>query len=548
MDGGFKVATANGDATKCAAGTAKSAHTVNYGSTSSCEGCSKGYYSLEGATTCTQCPAGYRDGNGTTDQSKCVKSVSDGYKVATANGDATKCAAGTYKASHNVNYGDTSSCADCSKGYYSLEGATTCTQCPAGYRDGSKGKKESDCIKNVDVGYKVATAKGSATTCSTGYTSAAHNVNYGATSSCTPINYTVTISVNNSNYGTVNKTSLSIPYGSTYNSSGSTITFSNGSSVTGTVTPSTGYTTSFSSWSSTSGTITGDTTITANFNRVGNNYSVIYNCNGGTPINNYSSNHVYGTASNLTTSQCVKTGNIFSGWKDSNNNSYTNGQSITTLVSENGGSITLTAQWTAISYTIAFANGGGSGSMSSINATYNQVVTLPNNTFTRTNYKFTGWSGSNNVNYANGAEVSGLTTTNGATITMTANWVQSVPGTYVKFDGTYYAWWSGSDCTATNGEDSCSINYCSTVGIAQKEMYVTEIKGSVVHGWFYEGNLESEGAGGDCVRGHCADDCKQRYKNSYQTMEVDGKKYVKIQIVDQDDYQFRCKINGVGCR
>ena len=125
---------------------------------------------------------------------------------------------------------------------------------------------------------------------------------------CPEIEIHISTQANNTNYGTVSSSSLSIPYGTTYTISGNKLTFSNGTTVTATTTAATGYTTTVGSWSSTSGTITGNTTITVNFSRRGNNYNVIYNCNGGTPTDTYTSAHVYGTASNLKANQCKKTG------------------------------------------------------------------------------------------------------------------------------------------------------------------------------------------------------------------------------------------------
>ena len=559
----------------------------------------------------------------------------------------TKCGAGTYLSSN--------SCVKCSAGYYSAAGADNCSVC-------QKNTYSSEGAANC-------------TTCPTGHTSTA------GSSSCTKINYTVTISRNNTNYGTVSSSSLSIPYGTTYTVSGNKLTFSNGTTVTATPTAATGYTTTVGSWSSTSGTITGDTTITVNFSRRGNNYNVVYNCNGGTPTDTYTSAHVYGTASNLKANQCTKTGSTFAGWKDSNGTTYSNKQSVSTLVSTDNGSITLTAQWTTNTYTIAFAANGGSGTMNSMSVSYGQKVKLTANAFTRAGYKYEGWSGSNGTNYSNQQEVSNLTATNGATVTMTARWTQcgagtylsgntctncsagyyssagasscspceagkyssagsstcstctagyycpgasnrvacsagyyssagassctacatgsytsttgnsactacqgsttsgtgktrcdancsnasnvstwntatwsansvsnscsiktcssgyslsggtcvsAIPGTRVTFDGSYWSWRSGSNCTSYN---ACGTGMCNTVGVAHTELYVTEIKGSMVHGWFDISLLTSPGAGGNCLKGNCASVCKNTYAQ-YETKVVGGKTYAKIQLAD----------------
>ena len=85
-------------------------------------------------------------------------------------------------------------------------------------------------------------------------------------------NYTVSFSASPSSYGSVSKTSISVPSGTTYSKSGNNLVFKNGSTTLYTITPSaasatSSYTYSFSSWSSTSGTITADKSITANFTR-----------------------------------------------------------------------------------------------------------------------------------------------------------------------------------------------------------------------------------------------------------------------------------------
>lgn len=59
--------------------------------------------------------------------------------------------------------------------------------------------------------------------------------------------------------------------------------------------------------------------------------------------------------------------------------------------------------------------------MSNTSATYNVSVKLRKNAFVRTNYNFLYWV-YNNSTYADEQSVSNLTTTNGATINMTAQW------------------------------------------------------------------------------------------------------------------------------
>ena len=381
--------------TKCGAGT----YLVN----NVCTACAAGTYSAGGVNSCTACPAGK-------------------YTSSTGQSSCATCAAGTY----NTGTGNTT-CKSCEAGSYNTGTAqTSCTTCQAGY---------------------YCTGGTHRAACATGYTS-----NAGA-SSCIAINYTVTIGRNNTSYGTVSSGTVSIPYGTTYSVSSNKITFSNGVIVTASPTAKTGYTTKFGNWSSSSGTITGNTTITANFTRTANKYAVIYNCNGGTPTSSYSSEHTYDVSKNLTSNSCSKTGYVFAGWLGDNGVSYSNNQSVVNLKTNNNDSITLTAQWTALSYNIAFAANGGSGSMSTISATYGRVITLPANAFTRTGHRFDGWAGSNGTNYSDKASVSNLTTVHNSTVTMTARWTKCGAGKYL----------SGNTCTScpagkysTGGVNSCS--------------------------------------------------------------------------------------------
>ncbi len=83
------------------------------------------------------------------------------------------------------------------------------------------------------------------------------------------------------------------------------------------------------------------------------------------------------------------------------------------------------AKFTPHTYTIEFNNNGGSGTMASLNCTYDVDKTLTANSFTRTGYTFTGWNTAANgtgTSYTNGQSVKNLTTENGKTITLYAQW------------------------------------------------------------------------------------------------------------------------------
>ena len=186
VSAGKYIATANSSTqSTCAAGRYKAAHTVNYGSTSSCSTCSAGTYSSSGAASCTacsgstqyqnltgqsscktvssgyykssnsaqtQCPSGYRDGAGAANINGCEMDVDAGHYVATANSSTqSTCAGGRYKAAHTVKYGSTSSCSTCGAGTYSSSGAASCTAC-SGSTQYQNETGQSSC-KTVSDGY-----------------------------------------------------------------------------------------------------------------------------------------------------------------------------------------------------------------------------------------------------------------------------------------------------------------------------------------------------------------------------------------------------------
>ena len=186
VSAGKYIATANSSTqSTCAAGRYKAAHTVNYGSTSSCSTCGAGTYSSSGAASCTacsgstqyqnltgqsscktvsagyykssnsaqtQCPSGYRDGAGAANINGCEMDVDAGHYVATANSSTqSTCAGGRYKAAHTVKYGSTSSCSTCGAGTYSSSGAASCTAC-SGSTQYQNLTGQSSC-KTVSSGY-----------------------------------------------------------------------------------------------------------------------------------------------------------------------------------------------------------------------------------------------------------------------------------------------------------------------------------------------------------------------------------------------------------
>lgn len=94
------------------------------------------------------------------------------------------------------------------------------------------------------------------------------------------------------------------------------------------------------------------------------------------------------------------------------------------------------AKFTPNKYTVKFDANTGSGSMSNMSFTYDVAQNLTTNTFTKTGYTFSGWNtkanGTGTV-YADGANVSNLTSTNNGTVTLYAQWTANTY--YVAFNG-----------------------------------------------------------------------------------------------------------------
>ena len=181
-------------------------------------------------------------------------------------------------------------------------------------------------------------------------------------------------------------------------------------------------------------------------------YTVSYNANGGSGAP-ASQTKQYNVTLKLQTATPTRTGYTFAGWNTNSagtGTSYSAGGNYTA-----NANATLYAKWTANTYKVAYNSNGGSGSMSQSTFTYNANGTLRTNTFTRTNYKFTGWATSANggVAYANGATVKNLSSTNNATVNLYAVWKSRLTAANIR-QTVAYRYPSDSD---TGGKVTCSV-------------------------------------------------------------------------------------------
>ena len=164
-------------------------------------------------------------------------------------------------------------------------------------------------------------------------------------------------------------------------------------------------------------------TIYSGYYQVYVRYPIKYSLKGGT---NSSDNPTYFTANNIGTKYTLadptRKGYTFAGWYS--DSSYKN--KITSLTAKRK-IVTVYAKWTEHKYTISFqGNGSTSGSMSKMTKLkYSKSYTLTKNAFKKKGYKFTGWNtkadGSGKT-YKNAASVSKLTTKDGKTVKLYAQW------------------------------------------------------------------------------------------------------------------------------
>ena len=173
----------------------------------------------------------------------------------------------------------------------------------------------------------------------------------------------------------------------------------------------------------------GDTiTLTAKWIPEGD-YTITYNLGGGTNHNGNPASYNVETPT-ITLSPATKTGYTFNGWHDGTH-------VITEIAKGSTGAITLTAQWTANTYTVTLNDDGGSGGIGTAQATYDQNPSrvIPP---TRTGYTFGGYwtqqNGSGMQYYdANGGGTRPWQET--ASLTLYAQWTANIYTVTLNDDG-----------------------------------------------------------------------------------------------------------------
>ena len=257
--------------------------------------------------------------------------------------------------------------------------------------------------------------------------------------------YKVSIQSNNTTFGSVDTTSVTVPYGTTISVEDNVLTFSDGSKVTAIPTERTqAYTYSISDWSIESNTVTGEQTIVANFIQVINEYTVTFVANNAfgkidtasitVPYNTTfivdGSTIRFGTGEEinaLPSTDDAQYSYEFAGW-DVESGFVTDTLTITadftqalneyiiTIASSEYGSVDEDS--VTVPYGTTYSVSGNTVSFSnSINVTAN-----PNSATAQYTYSFTGWSSSNGTITGNASLSASFTATvNNYTITFETN-------------------------------------------------------------------------------------------------------------------------------
>ena len=135
--------------------------------------------------------------------------------------------------------------------------------------------------------------------------------------------------------------------------------------------------------------------------------------------------------------------------------------------------LSLHSYWTENTYNIAFDANGGSGSMSAINGVkYTDTVNLTDNAFSKTGYTFIGWNTDKNGNgasYADKDVVSKLSETDGATVTLYAQWKINTYSVTFNF--------------ANGTSDVKSIAYGSSVTVPSNSTKLPDAKYHYSYSW-----------------------------------------------------------------
>jgi uncharacterized repeat protein (TIGR02543 family) len=165
-----------------------------------------------------------------------------------------------------------------------------------------------------------------------------------------------------------------------------------------------------------------------------NEYTIIYNSNGGDSAPVTTGRHRYGADGALTPNAYTRAGYTFAGWALTPDGAvtYTDGESVKDWTAEND--ITLYARWTGNKYTVSYDKNYADGieaadAMPGSEHTYGTPTPLIKNEYAREGYSFAGWNTAadgSGAAYADGQYVSTLAAD--GTATLYAQWIKAETG------------------------------------------------------------------------------------------------------------------------
>ena len=220
-------------------------------------------------------------------------------------------------------------------------------------------------------------------------------------------------------------------------------------------------------------TVEGTTTLYAHWTDL---YTVAFKSNGGSGEMTAQKLPI-GIATALATNAFTRTGYAFLGWaadSSATKADYADGAQVSALATTAGAEVDLYAVWQANTYTVVFDPNGGSGTMTSVTATYDVPFTLPACTFTSpTKMSFSAWSFGGKT-YAAGAEVSNLTDEKDGSVTVKAVWTITLSDLSKAMDCTTLFWYSQDKTVATQWEVCEGEGYASTSCVTQENSVVRD--------------------------------------------------------------------------
>ena len=227
----------------------------------------------------------------------------------------------------------------------------------------------------------------------------------------------------------------------------------------------------FIGWTGDYSSIKGNVTITASYGK--SNYLVAFDANAedaeGTMLNQ---SFECGETANLRKNAFTRAGYVFVGWNtaaDGTGTGYDDSEPVCDLTYDDGATVTFYAQWTPITYTIAFDGNGGDGEMAPTNVAYGVEVGLPTNSFDNGGWTFKGWecvddSGTVTNHYADGATVKNLATNDGATVTLVAQWGDFQSELQRAIHGKGGLDWDGVEAIGLNGSNKWIARFGESEG------------------------------------------------------------------------------------